>query len=116
MKVMRSTISLVAAIALAPAFAGASTQGPASTVPVYDATQVAYSAYIVVKRIGVGDWRSAFGLGGHASLEAAQSAVVAEAARAGADGVTNLTCFDQTDRVFRSAGYYCYGNAIRLKK
>jgi len=103
-------------VALAPACAAGSAPGPASTVPVYDATQVAYNAYTVVKRVGVGNWRSAFGIGGHASLEAARNAIVSEAARAGADGIVNLTCFDTTDRVFRPAGYFCYGNAIRLKK
>ena len=36
--------------------------------------------------------------------------------RVGADGVINLTCFDQTDRIFNPAGYFCYGNAIRLTK
>jgi hypothetical protein len=105
-----------AALALAPLCAGASAQSPAGVVPVYDATQVAYDRYTVVKRIGVGDWRSALGIRAYGDLAAAQGAVLSEAAQAGADGVVNLTCFDQTDRVFRPAGYFCYGNAIRLKK
>jgi hypothetical protein len=40
---------------------------------------------------------------------------VNDAARRGADGVINMTCFDQTDRIFHRAGYYCYGNAIKIK-
>ena len=112
----RLRYAIAAAIAvLALPFAEASAQ-TAATVPVYDATQVSLSRYTVVKRVGVGDWRSAFFLGGHSDLAAAQNAVVSEAARVGADGVVNLVCFDQTDRVFRRAGYHCYGNAIRLKK
>jgi hypothetical protein len=85
-------------------------------VPVYDATQVAFDRYVVVKRVGIDDWRSAFRIKGHADLAAATQAVLNEAAQAGADGVTNLTCFDQTDALFNPAGYFCYGNAIRLKR
>lgn len=89
---------------------------PVSAVPVYDSTQIALDRYSVVKRIGIDDWRSAFRIDGHGDLESARRAVVNEAGRVGADGVINLTCFDQTDRIFNPAGYFCYGNAIRLKK
>lgn len=87
-----------------------------AAVPIYDSTQVALDRYTVLKRIGIDDWRSAFGIRGHSDLAGAQSAIVSEAGRLGADGVINLTCFDQTDRVFNPAGYFCYGNAIRMKK
>jgi hypothetical protein len=88
----------------------------ADVVPIYDATELALGRYTVVKRLGVGDWRSAFRIRGYADLPAAQQSLVNEAARAGADGVINLTCFDQTDALFNPAGYYCYGNAIKIKK
>jgi hypothetical protein len=107
---VKTSIFLIAA-ALAGA-AHAAGQG----VPVYDATQIALDRYTVVKRVGVQDWQSAFRIPGHRDLESAQQAIVNEAARAGADGVINLTCFDQTDRIFNPAGYFCYGNAIKLKK
>ena len=87
----------------------------ADTVPVYDATQLALDRYAVVKRLGVQNWRSAFGIKGYAELAAAQQSVLEEAKLAGADGVINLTCFDQTDAIFNPAGYYCYGNAIKLR-
>jgi len=96
--------------------ATASQPAPAGAVPIYDSTQVALARYTVLKRIGIDDWRSAFRIRGHGSLESAQLAIVSEAGRLGADGVINLTCFDQTDRIFNPAGYFCYGNAIRLKK
>lgn len=92
-------------------------RGPvsAATVPVYDSTQVALDRYTVVRRIGVEGAQSAFRIRGHSDLESAKRAVVAAAAEAGADGVINLTCFDKTDGLFKADGYYCYGNAIRVR-
>jgi hypothetical protein len=87
----------------------------AGTVPIYDATQVAIDRYTVIARLGVQDSQSAFRIRGHSDLESAQRALVSDAARRGADGVINLTCFDQTDRIFNPAGYYCYGNAIKIR-
>lgn len=115
---MKTTLSLCALLLLAPtvpALAGTA-QPPGGTVPVYDATQVAYGKYTVIKRVGVDDWSSSFRIRGYADLASAQQAVIGEAARVGADGVVNLTCFDQTDRFFKSEGYFCYGNAIRVNK
>ena len=106
-------VAAFAVLALPLPEASAQTAG---TVPVYDSTQISLSRYTVLKRLGVGDWRSAFGIGGHDDLAAAQNALVRQAAGLGADGIVNLVCFDQTDRLFRRKGYYCYGNAIRLKK
>ena len=88
----------------------------AEVVPVYDATQVAFNHYTVIKRVGIEGWRSAFQIRGHGDLAAARQAVLTEAASVGADAVVNLTCFDQTDRIFNPAGYFCYGNAIRVTK
>jgi hypothetical protein len=104
-------------IALAcAAFAGGAFAAPSpDRVPVYDATQIAHDSYVVIERIGVESWRSAFGIGGHRDEAGARSAVLAEAARVRADGVVNLHCLGQTDGLFNSSGFYCYGNAIRLK-
>ena len=111
-----SSVSAFPALALAllSGLACAQTAGP--VVPIYDATQLAMDRFTVVKRIGVQDWSSAFWIRGHRDLETAQHAIVNEAARVGADGVINLTCFGQTDRIFNPAGYFCYGNAIRITK
>lgn len=115
---MRRTALLVALVVLSACTHTATRSQPAavSAVPVYDSTQIALDRYSVVKRIGIDDWRSAFRIGGHGDLESAQRAVLNEAGRVGADGVINLTCLDQTDRILNPAGYFCYGNAIRLKK
>ena len=101
-------------VALNSVCASAGVSAP-SAVPVYDATQIALGGYVVVERVGVRDWRSAFSVPGYPTADEARSAVLASAARAGADAVTNLVCMSQTDGLFKPAGYYCYANAIRLK-
>jgi hypothetical protein len=112
---MKSSVVLVAAIlALATSAVSAQSTG-AGTVPVYDATQLALDRYTVIARLGVEGWESAFRIRGYGDLESARQALVSDAARRGADGVINLTCFDQTDRIFKPAGYYCYGNAIKIR-
>ena len=85
-------------------------------VTVYDSTQLALHRYTVVKRIGVEDWQSAFRIRGHETLAAARQTLLREAVRLEADGLINVTCFDRTDGMFKQQGYFCYGNAIRLKK
>jgi hypothetical protein len=112
----RSSVSVSITLALTLASALAHAHSAGSAVPIYDATQLAMDRFTVVKRVGIQDWSSAFWIRGHRDLGSAQQAIVNEAARVGADGVINLTCFDQTDRIFNPAGYFCYGNAIRLKK
>ncbi len=108
---MLRKLRVAAALAsLCSAFAVAAPQ----TVPVYDSTQIALDSYTVVKRMGVSEWRSAFRLSGFGDEQTARDALLADAARLGADGVINLHCLGQTDGIFSSAGYYCYGNAIKL--
>jgi hypothetical protein len=87
----------------------------ADRLPIYDATQLAHDSYVVVERLGIDSWKSAFGIGGYRDEPSARNAVLGQAARAGADGIINLYCLGQTDRMFNSSGYYCYGNAIRLR-
>lgn len=107
------TFAVIAALIGSSAFA----QPPATGgVPIYDSTQIALDRYTVVRRLGITGWESAVRIRGHGDVESAQRALLAEAARFGADGVINLICFDKTDRIFNPAGYFCYGNAIRLKR
>ncbi len=107
------------AVMLAPASIFAAPSAPSatsapSTLRIYDSTELALDSYVVIHRVGVGNLRSAIGIPGHRDEASARAAVLAEAARAGADGIINLQCMGQTDGLFRSAGHYCYGNAIRL--
>jgi hypothetical protein len=105
---------------IASAFACASASALAQTavsdpVPVYDSTQIALSHYTVIRRLWVEGWRSAFWIPGYRDEAGAKRALLNEAASLGADGVINLHCLGQTDAVFNPKGYYCYGNAIKLK-
>ena len=102
-------------ILLGPVLALACTGALAQAVPIYDATQIPFDRYTVMKRIWVENWRSAFWIPGHRDEAAAQHALLSEAGRLGADGVINLKCLDQTDSLFKRQGYYCYGNAIKLR-
>ena len=112
---MKSSVTLLAAgLALLTPAVSAQTAG-AGTVPVYDATQIALDRYTVIARLGLEGWESSFRIRGHRDLESARQALMSDAARRGADGVINLTCFDQTDRIFNPAGYYCYANAIKIR-
>jgi hypothetical protein len=108
---IRHLVGAIAALAVA---GGAFAQPPAA-VPIYDATQIALDRYTVVKRLGVQDWRSGFSIRSYPDAAAARQALLAEAARLGADGLLNLHCLDQSDR-FNRRGHYCYGNAIRLMR
>ena len=102
-----------------PAYAGIQLLVCASTaiadLPVYDATQVAFGGYTIVKRVWAETWRSWFWIGGDSDEAEARRRVIAQAESAGADAVVNLTCMARTDRIFFSSGHYCYGDAIKAK-
>jgi hypothetical protein len=107
--------TVAAGVALFGACVGHALAQDSRAVPIYDSTQIALDRYTVVKRLGVQDWRSAFSIPSYRDATAATQALLAEAARLGADGLVNLHCLSQSDRLNRS-GYFCYGNAIKLKK
>ena len=111
---MYSRMLFAGFVALNSVCASAGVSAP-SAVPIYDATQVALGGYVVVERVGLRGWSSAFSVPGYATEDEARGAVLGDAARLGADAVTNLVCMSQTDRLFKPAGYYCYANAIKLK-
>jgi uncharacterized protein YbjQ (UPF0145 family) len=112
---MLRKLPVAAAVALASLCAAFAFAAP-QTVQVYDSTQIALDSYTVLKRMGVSEWRSAFRMSGYSDEQMAREALLANAAQLGADGVINLHCLGQTDRMFNSAGSYCYGNAIKLKR
>ena len=102
------------AVALATLYSVAVFAAP-QPIAVYDSTQIALDSYTVIKRLGVSDWKSAFRMAGYSDEAQARDALLAQAALVGADAVVNLHCLGQTDRIWNPAGYYCYGNAIKLK-
>ena len=90
----------------------------APEIKVYDNGQLPIYRYDVVRRIWVDSWRTAFTAPTFPTRDDAVAALQTEAAVAGADGLINVICLDQSrGRVFARAepAILCYGNAIRLK-
>jgi uncharacterized protein YbjQ (UPF0145 family) len=107
--------STVAAMALSGALSV--TMGPAlatdaAQVKVFDATELTLDRYTVVTRIWTQTWRSAFWVSTYDEVADAISALTSKAADAGANGVINLHCLNDTGW---GGGYFCYGLAIKLK-
>ena len=94
---------------LALAIAAAGTH---AAITIYDATQLSYDRYRVVKRLWVDSWRTAIGVPHEATREAAVQALVEAAESVGADGLINVHCVGGTASL---TDYYCYGNAIQVK-
>jgi hypothetical protein len=113
MKLQISSTALALALCMPIGDVHAASTDP---VPVYDATQVAMARYTVIKRLWVESWRSAFWIPGYRDAGGARQALLAEAARLGADAVVNLVCMDKTDNLFRPTGFYCYGSAVKVKR
>jgi len=85
---------------------------------VYSPGELPLARYTVIERLWVQMPESAFYIREHADSGAAITALVDEATRIGADGVVNLHCLNGgqiTPRLFQQPGWYCYGNAIKLK-
>lgn len=78
-------------------------------VNVFDATALTLDRYTVVKRIWTQTFYAAFGVPTHETRADAIAALTSRAADAGANGVINLHCLNDSD------GYFCYGLAIKLK-
>ena len=57
------TVSAVALVSLGACtfFAKDAPVAATGAVPIYDSTQIAFDRYTVLKRLGVGDWGTAFG-------------------------------------------------------
>jgi uncharacterized protein YbjQ (UPF0145 family) len=68
----------------------------------------------VDRRLWVESWRTAFDVPAHAESSAALTQLSDEAARVGADALTNVVCLDDNRAWFRS-GYFCYALAVKRK-
>lgn len=113
---MNPLVSACCAAVFAMTAAGALAQTAGrDVIALYDATQIPFDSYTVVKRLGVQGWRSAIGIPAFRDEASARQAALNEAARSGADGVINVHCLSRSDSLFNPAGYFCYGNAIKLK-
>jgi len=83
-----------------------------AVVTVYDATQISYDRYSIVKRLWVDSWRTVIGIPHQATREAALQSLVQAAEGVGADGLVDVYCVGGTPSL---SSYYCYGNAIKVK-
>jgi hypothetical protein len=86
----------------------------ASDVKIYGLGTVTVSQYEVVSRPWVDSSRSAYSLPTYPTEEQAIAALQTEAARRGADGLTNVTCLNQSPPGAEPA-ILCYGTGIRLR-
>jgi uncharacterized protein YbjQ (UPF0145 family) len=111
---MKSWFFALVATAFAILFCASSPAQERAPVPIYDSTQIALDRYTVVKRLGVQGWRSGYYIESYGDVAAASDALLAQAAQLGADGLINVYCLDRSDRL-KGEGYYCYGNAIKVK-
>jgi uncharacterized protein YbjQ (UPF0145 family) len=105
-----SAVSLGCALGVA---AGLAHGADAAQVKVFDATQLTLDRYSVVTRVWTQAWRSAFWVPEYGTAADAIDALISKAAGAGADGVINLHCLNDTGGW--GSGYICYGLAIKLK-
>ena len=109
---MAKVTAAVLACALCVAAASARS-ADLTPIRVFDAGELTLDRYTVVQRIWTGTWRSAFWVAAHDDAAKAIAALTSKAADAGADGVVNLHCLNDTTGW--GGGYFCYGLAIRLK-
>lgn len=112
---MRPATLAVALLSCALALVATSPRAADVSAPlrVFDSGELTLSRYTVLKRLWTGSWRASFGVPTHDDAGAAITALTAEAASLGADAVVNLHCL--RDSGGWSAGYHCYGLAIRFK-
>jgi hypothetical protein len=109
--------SLLACAVVITSISGALAQGIPKTAPlrVFEPSELTLDRYTIVERIWVESWRSAFWLPRHENAADAIAALQAEAARLGADGIANLSCFNDRTSGTGKDSFFCYGNAIKLK-
>jgi hypothetical protein len=84
-----------------------------AVVTVYDATQISYDRYRILKRLSVDSWITAIGVPHKATREAAVQSLVQAAEGLGADGLVDVYCVGGTPSL---SSYYCYGNAIKVNE
>lgn len=83
---------------------------------VYASGELPLGRYTVIKRLWVEMPESAFWVKSHPESGQAIAALVNEAARLNADGVVNLHCLNGGQFTPEPAAWFCYGNAIKLKR
>ena len=102
------------ALALSAPSVPAAESYPTDHIRVFEPGTIAPDAYRVVKRLWTETWRSAFALPSFPDVATAIEAMKQEAAKIGADAVTNVVCLPDSTLRPRAAGVYCHGVLIKL--
>ena len=84
-------------------------------VRIYEPGMLARDRYEIVTRVWVGSWRSAFHIPTHAERADAVAALKAEAAKRGANALTNLACLVDDAPFPGTKPHFCYSLAIRVR-
>ena len=119
MNIRRSRVSALVAVAVyllsaCASIAQSDVEKRAPEVKIYKLGDPNTSQYEVVSRPWIDSWRSAFWVPTYPSEEQAIAALQTEAARRGADGLTNVICLNQ-GRPNTEPAILCYGIGIRLR-
>lgn len=96
------------------AFTSAAMAAP-EDVRIFEPGMLTRDRYEIVSRLWVESWRSAFQVPTHAERADALVALKAEAARRGANALTNVACLKDDAPLPWSAPHFCYALAIRVK-
>lgn len=110
MKIIRCSAVLVLFATLAPAAGAAPDE-----VRIYEPGQLTRDRYEIVTRLWVESWRSAVQIPGHADQPAAIAGLKSEAARLGANALTNVACLVDDGPLWGRGPHFCYALAIRVK-
>lgn len=108
------TVCRYAALALFATLAPAAGAAP-EEIRIYEPGQLTGDRYEIVTRLWVESRRSAFQIPGHADQPAAIAGLKAEAARLGANALTNVACLVDAGWLWRRGPHFCYALAIRVK-
>ena len=108
-------VAVMLAGALFVPTAQAESETGSAPIRVFDATELSMNQYTVIRRIWADHWRSAFDVPKFADAGDAVQSLVAEASKAGADGLIDVHCLNAR-RGQGPDAFFCQGNAIRLKQ
>ena len=111
---LRTALTLAGLLTLASTAALSQPAHPADAIQIFEPGTIAPDRYTVVKRLWTGTWRSAFWLPSFPDVPAAVEAMKQEAAKIGADAVTNVMCLPDSTLRPRPRGIYCHGLLIKL--
>lgn len=84
-------------------------------IRIYEPGTLTRDHYDIVTRLWVESWGSAIHIRGHSDQTAAIAELKAEAARVGANALTNVACLVDNSPLWGSGPHFCYALAIKVK-